>query len=453
MVGPEDSTQPTGAPPDFAEVVGGGFTSLVLSMLDYWIVRMEPLVVMDLLETHFTQEQVWMAHCSLTPGVKVTFNQPSVNRPGGKAQAEGLHNLMRKLIKENKVPRFTVSSQDLGRVSTMVTSLSLRDEKSVSSRLESLELTMRRMQESIMNVRQVPTMGFRGGQGFQGGHDAQPQGRQEFQEVVQGDKELQGKRRRAAPAPVIVVNENHMNNSEVNTFAEAAAKAATLTQTRGQGWSGVGRQGQGQGLRLTPHGQVEVRGRSPSQKRDRENRWETVENQNVRKVKKTIRKTEVGTSSVDLSQIGAAAQAGPIQYYIGNTTGRAEKEDINEVLMKCAENLDPHKTFEVLDIELLTKVENPRSKCWKVVVPYHCREIMEKPEMFPPGWRHRRFYSGSGGNIRSDKRQKVKSAEEMEQEVQEFQQRVQQEQENERMLVSQPGTAGAPPAGSAQGSA
>ena len=32
------------------------------------------------------------------------------------------------------------------------------------------------------------------------------------------------------------------------------------------------------------------------------------------------------------------------------------------------------------------------SKCWKEAVPYNCRELIEKPKMFPPGWRHRRFF-------------------------------------------------------------
>ena len=48
--------------------------------------------------------------------------------------------------------------------------------------------------------------------------------------------------------------------------------------------------------------------------------------------------------------------------------------------------------FDVSDVELLTKEEKPRTKCWKVEVPYKHRELMEKDEMYPPGWRHRKFF-------------------------------------------------------------
>ena len=49
--------------------------------------------------------------------------------------------------------------------------------------------------------------------------------------------------------------------------------------------------------------------------------------------------------------------------------------------------------FDVSDVELLTK-EKPRTKCWKVEVPYKHRELMEKDEMYPLGWRHRKFFGG-----------------------------------------------------------
>ena len=125
-------------------------------------------------------------------------------------------------------------------------------------------------------------------------------------------------------------------------------------------------------------------------------------------------------------------------------------------MKKCADSIDNTAKFEVLDVFLLTKEANPRSKCWKVVVPHHCKELMEKPEMFPRGWRHRRFYGGGGGGGggegRGDKRQKVaetRTVENMEQEVQEVRDTLLEEQEKERLQpVGQPGvTAGAPLAG------
>ena len=57
----------------------------------------------------------------------------------------------------------------------------------------------------------------------------------------------------------------------------------------------------------------------------------------------------------------------------------------------------------MVDIECLTREEEPRTKCWKVVVPYKYREVMENDELFPEGWRHRKFY---GSRNTSDQKKK-----------------------------------------------
>ena len=407
-------------------------------MLHHWSIQgKEPNVVIDLVQKNFSQDQIYTAHCSLKKGEKVTWHKASGKRPAGHAQAESIYHLVMGLNHNNKLPRFTVSSEDLWGVSGMADSLHLRDERSVAARMESLELSMRRVQDALVSFQQAPARGGRGGQvGFQG-------------PKVQG-KEVQGGGGIPPPsAPVLLVN-----NQEVTSFAGVAAKAAALPQQQqpaGRRRVQAGGQVAGQEVVLLQPGQVTVRGRSPSQKRG--NDWLTVGDSNVKKNKKPVRKTEVGTSSVDLSDFGAAAQAGPLQYYIGNTFGSCQKETIKTILKKCADSIDKNVNFEVLDAHLLTKEENPRSKCWKVVVPHHCKELMENPEMFPRGWRHRRFYgAGGGGEGRGDKRQKVtetRTVEEMEQEVQEVRDTVLEKQEKERLQPGgQPGViAGAPLAG------
>ena len=47
---------------------------------------------------------------------------------------------------------------------------------------------------------------------------------------------------------------------------------------------------------------------------------------------------------------------------------------------------------------LLTKEENPRSKCWKVRVPYKFKEVMEKDELYHAGWTHRKFFGARNSN-------------------------------------------------------
>ena len=387
-----ESTQPAEVPPDGLDIQKGGLESLILSMLHHWSLQgKEPSVVIDLVQKNFSQDQMYTAHCSLKPGENITFHRVSGKRPAAHAQAESLYNLVMSLNHSDKLPRFTVSSEDLTRVSAMVNCLELRDERSVAARMESLELSMRRMQDTVMSLHRAPAREGRGGQ------EAAPRRQVQEVQVV------------TTPTPEIVINE-----PEAATFANVAAKAAAVPKRKQPQGRGA-RQEAGQEPVLTPQGQVQVRGRSPSLKRG--NEWLTVDRQNVKKVKKTVRKTEAGTSAVDFSELGAGAQAGPIQFYIGNTFSTCTKETVKHVLKKCAENVDNSVKFDVLDVHLLTTEENPRSKCWKVVVPHHCREIMERPNMYPPGWRHRRFYGGSSGG-RNEKRQKVSetiAVEEMEQ--------------------------------------
>ena len=65
-------------------------------------------------------------------------------------------------------------------------------------------------------------------------------------------------------------------------------------------------------------------------------------------------------------------------------------------------------------VELLTKEKDPRTKCWKVLVPFRFRAIMEKDEVYPTGWRHRAFY---GSRNSRDKKARLDPAGGIEQQV------------------------------------
>ena len=63
------------------------------------------------------------------------------------------------------------------------------------------------------------------------------------------------------------------------------------------------------------------------------------------------------------------------------------------MLVKCAKGVDATTQFSVVEVEqLAVHIENPRTKCWKVVVPYKYKEMREKDELYPPGWTHRKFF-------------------------------------------------------------
>ena len=55
---------------------------------------------------------------------------------------------------------------------------------------------------------------------------------------------------------------------------------------------------------------------------------------------------------------------------------------------------EEHK-LEVIEVKCLNNFErdpDPRSKCWKVTVPYAFNDLMEKDELYPSGWSHRKFF-------------------------------------------------------------
>ena len=65
---------------------GTSLESLILLMLHYWSLRNEPQNVINMVEKHFTQDQMYTAHCSLKPAKAVTKCVVSKNRPASKAQ-------------------------------------------------------------------------------------------------------------------------------------------------------------------------------------------------------------------------------------------------------------------------------------------------------------------------------------------------------------------------------
>ena len=62
------------------------------------------------------------------------------------------------------------------------------------------------------------------------------------------------------------------------------------------------------------------------------------------------------------------------------------------MLQKCAAQLT--KDLQVLEVKCLTSgIENPRTKSWKVRVPYKYKELMEKNDLYPEGWTYRKFFA------------------------------------------------------------
>ena len=100
------------------------------------------------------------------------------------------------------------------------------------------------------------------------------------------------------------------------------------------------------------------------------------------------------------------AEAAPIDIFVGNTNPMATPEKIAAVMKQCAEQLQDKTELEVLEVKCLTNLElmpNPRTKCWKLTVPYKFKELMAQDELYPAGWSHRPFFPPRQNKAKSQK--------------------------------------------------
>lgn len=115
-----------------------------------------------------------------------------------------------------------------------------------------------------------------------------------------------------------------------------------------------------------------------------------------------------GCSTVDLSGMARAVVA-PQERYVGGINRDATKEDVMEVLKKCAAALPGGSKIEFSGLEKLTGHPSARTQSWKFTVPYSCRQLLDNPALYPAGWTHRAYYapredrskrqtSGAGGS-------------------------------------------------------
>ena len=97
-----------------------------------------------------------------------------------------------------------------------------------------------------------------------------------------------------------------------------------------------------------------------------------------------------------------------LQYYIGNTPGKATDEVIKKVLQRCAVPLMSDDAALVIEsVQCLTKDLDPRTRCWRVVVPHKFKEVMENNLLYPEGWKYREFVGIFRNSTRPAKKIKV----------------------------------------------
>ena len=186
------------------------------------------------------------------------------------------------------------------------------------------------------------------------------------------------------------------------TFASVAARMLKPGATPGGGGQGQGQGGTGAGPR--------VRSRSPQVKRGPDGHAVSdTEDTGFRRQgrpRNQNRQAAAGASKVVVEDVGELQPS--LQYYIGNTPGRATEEVIRKVLEKCAVPLleDSSSPLVIESVHCLTKDTDPRTRCWRVVVPPKFKDIMENTMLYPEGWKFREFV-GIFRNSRLTKKAKL----------------------------------------------
>ena len=411
--------------------------SCLLGVTNWWLDKYNRAEVMSLVSRHFRPEEALEANKQLSSMCQLgdpIQHRNSALRSAGDAIVVDLVNNLEVLNKEKRAPRYLVPSDKLDKVH--VSALSVGNEVAVGARLESLEGTMAKvsaMLEKLMpasisstamtsRINSLEENVMRLSSLLESGHTPQAPS---FRTMASSG---------CLPTPTVLVSGPAANVGDLNladqlgvdTLGAGGTKATYATVTSQSG--------------------ARIRSRSSSQKRKADEQLEK-EDRNKRPVgavgqthldgcrsqvypgnaggqthpggsrgqarpggegggqaasneggegpfnrqgRPRVRKLASGTSQVQVD--GVADYVAPVEYYIGNTGGKTTEEDIRTVLTKCAAPILGGDNLRIEKIELLTKELNPRTKCWKVVIPYRFKDIMEKDEVYPTGWRHRKFF-------------------------------------------------------------
>ena len=387
--------------------------NLLLAVASWWVGRHSRIEVLDLMTRHFLPVDMYVANQELAQACQLLppgSHRNSINRSAGESYAIDLYNNLYQLSNDKKLPRILLSSDDLGKVP--LGALSVSDERSVSARLETLETSIGKITSAVEKM-SATLASPRAPSVLQPNAVSVPvpQQVQEIPQVV------------VSPAPVqpgssdwahVVAGDPLSAGGGGGTMAGALQGARDREQ-----------QGQGQ------NGRVRNRSNSPSIKRKA-----SGEDGDGFKPQGRPRKTAGGSSKVMLEDLGEYQPSQ--QFYISNTPGHSSGDLIKKVLEKCsAPLLGGAAILTVLEVECLTKEDDPRTKCWKVVVPFKFRSVMENDELYPEGWRHRKFF---GGRKLTDQKKKQPRLEdprlkEAEQELERERVAIQQRQEDERLAA------------------
>ena len=356
-------------------VVGPGemVKDLVLGCIQSWLNRFGKDDIVKMVSENFIDKEIFDALKCLCD--RLGLDPPKARRNtmkqvAVKVWAAELYDTLMKEDNIGKLPEFVVSSQELQRVPLSLMS-GANDIVPVCTKMNILEKKMEEMVDTVAKLAKaqvLPSLQVQAPMPSLGSYSS----------VLQG-----------APAGVQQQLVGTPSRTRLDSFGTAAlALKRKQGDDSGISSSGMGHgQGAGGAAVLAPQprqggvvgGASHVSTDQPRQPRGQ-------------------RKQCFGTSKVIAT--GRTDWAAPVEVFISNTSADITENEVREVLKLCAEDAKASEgnenlsDFVVKDVKCLTRpdIENPRTKCWRVSVPFRFKDYIMSDLAYPVGWCHRPFY-------------------------------------------------------------
>ena len=365
--------------------VPGVLDSAVLGTVHMHIKTGVSTDIIELVVTSFTEEEILNAKTELIDFIGMGIpggHKDTAERTAAYLYAKELVELVNELDKGNRMPKVVVSSDQLGRVPLGKKGLSPADAVPISARMNNLEDTVKKLCESFDKFRSE-------------NNKASKAVEKTFADIANGglgavqknraNQGMNGGARQGGPPNIHVTGppQNGYGNCWATEMNGQTAQGFNQGGHLGRGLQAGGRAGAGAGRSVSPK-----RSREESENDgsggQANGQFQTVPPRRPRKV-------TYGRSKVTME----GAEAAPVEIFIGNTNPKATPEIISEVMKKCALDLPEKIELEVLEVKCLINLDvdpNPRTRCWKITVPYRFRELMARDDLYYCGWSHRQFF-------------------------------------------------------------
>ena len=353
---------------------------LVLGCVQSWLNRFGRDDIIKMVSDDFLDKEIFEGLKSLCDCLAIAAPK---NRYDTKKQvavkvwAAEIYDTMMKEDNADKLPEFVVSSQDLQRVPLALMS-GANDVIPICTRMTTLEKKVEEMVDTmtkftkgqLMSALQIPAPG----PGYSGSYASAVSGITPSAAPLTPSRGRIGSFAGAAAAVKRKHEESFRPRSQAgaNSVPDEQQVGILGGQLGGQpGVAGVLVHGQGQ-----RDGQGQRQGAGQRQPR----------------------KQCYGASKVVAT--GRTDWAAPVDVFVSNTSPDISEDDVKEILKLCAEDVrnsegqNELEEFIVKDVKCMTRndIENPRTKCWRVSVPFKFKEYILSDLAYPMGWCHRPFY-------------------------------------------------------------